>query len=107
MALPDDLNELAQQEVVYLTRYIAGTGQGSTTIFRGRLHQALSSNWVFNTSIGHNGVVGIDLNQLGQTGLLPIPRHSVCGFTSLPNRAIDFAHREHHADERNPEDLTD
>jgi hypothetical protein len=69
MALSDDLNQLAQQEVVYLSRILLATGTGggtgSTTIFRGRLHQALNGNWVFNTSTGQNGVAGIDLGQLG------------------------------------------
>jgi hypothetical protein len=60
VALPDDLNQLAQLDVLYLTLTIGG---GSTTIFRGRLHQALSGNWVFNTSTGQNGVAGIDLGQ--------------------------------------------
>lgn len=63
MALSDDLNQLALQEVVYLTRILSGQGVTSTTIFRGRLHQALSGNWVFNTSTGQNGVAGINLGQ--------------------------------------------
>jgi hypothetical protein len=61
MALPDDLNQLAQQDVVYLTWVV---GPAPTTIFRGRLHQALSGNWVFNTSTGQNGVAGMVLGPL-------------------------------------------
>jgi hypothetical protein len=61
MALLDDLNHLAQQDVVYLTKMLTGAFPGSTTIYRGRLHQALSGNWVFNTSTGQNGVAGINL----------------------------------------------
>jgi hypothetical protein len=57
-------HQLAQQDVVYLTQVLSSSGTGSsTTIFRGRLHQALSGNWVFNTSTGQNGVAGIDLGQ--------------------------------------------
>jgi hypothetical protein len=55
MAVTDDLEQLAQQDVVYLTR----SGFGPTVVYRGRLHQALSGDWVFNTSVGQNGVVGI------------------------------------------------
>jgi len=55
MAVTDDLEQLAQQDVVYLTR----SGFGPTIVYRGRLHRALSGDWVFNTSVGQNGVVGI------------------------------------------------
>ena len=61
MALPDDLNRLAQQDVAYLTTGLSGVHPGSTTIYRGRLHQALSGNWIFNTSTGQNGAAGINL----------------------------------------------
>ena len=64
MALPDDLNNLAQQDVIYLTTTVRADNDPTilpTTIYRGRLHQALSGNWVFNTSTGQNGVAGIDL----------------------------------------------
>jgi hypothetical protein len=64
MALPDDLNKLAAQDVVYLTRRIMGLGL--TEVFRGRLRQALSGNWVFNASTGQNGVVGFVLGNVGQ-----------------------------------------
>jgi hypothetical protein len=65
MAVPDDLRQLAQEDVVYLTRFLVGVNSGSTAIYRGRLHQALSGNWVLNTSTGQNGVIGIDLGQPG------------------------------------------
>ena len=56
MAVSDDLNRLAAQDVVYLVRSI-----GTTELLRGRLHQALDGTWVFNTSTGQNGVVGVNL----------------------------------------------
>ena len=65
MAVVDDLGQLAQQDVAYLTRFLEGQGEGSgagsAVIFRGRLHQALDGSWIFNTSIGQNGVAGINL----------------------------------------------
>jgi hypothetical protein len=69
MALPDDLNRFAQFDVAYLTLGIGRLGvevqTSSTIVFRGRLHQALSGNWVFNTSTGQNGVAGIILGTPG------------------------------------------
>jgi hypothetical protein len=68
MALPDDLNRFAQLDVAYLTIAISPLATeipASTIIFRGRLHQALSGNWVFNTSTGQNGVAGINLGAPG------------------------------------------
>lgn len=56
MAVSDDLNRLAAQDVVYLVRSI-----GTSELFRGRLRQALDGTWVFNTSTGQNGVVGVNL----------------------------------------------
>ncbi|HJW38176.1 MAG TPA: hypothetical protein VJ420_06145 [Candidatus Udaeobacter sp.] len=65
MALSDDLNKLAAQDVVYLTRSISGIhGGGPTEVFRGRLRQALNGNWVFTTS--QNGVVGFLLGNVVQ-----------------------------------------
>jgi hypothetical protein len=64
MALADDLNQLAQQDVAYLTRTLTGGTTSSSIIFRGRLHQSLNGNWVFNTSVGQNGVIGIDLGPM-------------------------------------------
>jgi len=60
MAVSDDLNQLAQLNVVYL---ISDDSWGPTTIYRGRLHQALNGDWVFNTSAGLNGVIGIILGE--------------------------------------------
>jgi len=74
MALTDDLNKLAAQDVVYLTRtstlIVPGLGagpavNGSTEVFRGRLRQALNGDWVFNASTGQNGVVGFILGAVG------------------------------------------
>jgi hypothetical protein len=62
MALNDDLNRLAAQDVVYLSRSLVN---GPSEVFRGRLRQALNGNWVFNTSTGQNGVVGFDLGPSG------------------------------------------
>ena len=64
MAVSDDLNRLATQDLVYLSRSIQGGPNqisSSKEVFRGRLRQALTGNWVFNASIGQNGVVGFDL----------------------------------------------
>jgi hypothetical protein len=61
MAVFDDLRRLAELDVVYLTKVIKGNTQGSTTIFRGRLREALNGSWIFNTGINQNGVAGIDL----------------------------------------------
>src|SRR5260370_18260148 len=69
MALNDDLNRLAAQDVVYLTRTSSAPGvaaTGSTQVFRGRLRQALNGDWVFNASTGQNGVVGFILGGVGQ-----------------------------------------
>jgi hypothetical protein len=61
MAVIDDLNRLAGQDVVYLTRSLSGSSTGSAEVFRGRLREALSGDWVFITSTGQNGVAGIFL----------------------------------------------
>ena len=71
MAVIDDLNRLAAQDVVYLTNNMnaaAGGGAVATEVFRGRLRQALNGNWVFNASTGQNGVVGFDLGGVGGAG---------------------------------------
>jgi hypothetical protein len=69
MAVSDDLNRLAAEDVVYLTRtYPSTTGfqrGASTEVFRGRLRQALNGDWVFNASTGQNGVVGFVLGSVG------------------------------------------
>ncbi len=70
MAVSDDLNRLAAQDVVYLTRTLSvgagGQGNGSTEVFRGRLREALNGDWVFHASAGQNGVVGFMLGGVGQ-----------------------------------------
>jgi len=68
MAVNDDLDRLTQDAVVYLTRQLVGHGQGSTVVYRGRVHQAESGNWVFNTSVGTNGVAGIILGRPDTAG---------------------------------------
>ena len=74
MTMSDDLNRLAAQDIVYLTRAIAAPvdiggsialSPGSTEVFRGRLRQALNGDWVFNASTGQNGVVGFLLGGVG------------------------------------------
>jgi hypothetical protein len=70
MAVIDDLNKLAAQDVVYLTRTLSvgagGMGNGSTEVFRGRLREALNGDWVFHASTGQNGAVGFILGGVGQ-----------------------------------------
>jgi len=75
VALTDDLNKLAAQDVVYLTRttslsfpgFPAGTlAAGTTEVSRGRLRQALNGDWVFNASTGQNGVVGFVLGKAAE-----------------------------------------
>ena len=71
MAVIDDLNRLAQDAVVYLTQQFGssreGHGNGSLVVYRGRLRQALSGDWVFNTSVGTNGVEAIILSTASGT----------------------------------------
>jgi hypothetical protein len=58
----DDLGRLAAEPVVYLAYTPVapgGTGSTLTVVYRGRIRQALSGDWVFTTSTGANGVVGI------------------------------------------------
>ena len=64
MALDDDVRRLAAEEPLYLTHTAsAGAadpgGVGHRVVYRGRLRQALNGNWVFDTSTGSSGVVGI------------------------------------------------
>ena len=61
MAVIDDLNRLAAQDVVYLSRNLSGPGLSASQVYRGRLRQALLGDWVFNASTGQNGVVGLML----------------------------------------------
>jgi hypothetical protein len=70
MAVIDDVGNLAAQDVVYLSRTFRGDNvmtSGSTEVFRGRLRQALSGDWVFNASTGQNGVVGFVLGGVDNT----------------------------------------
>jgi hypothetical protein len=67
MAVIDDLKQLAAEDVVYLTRRVTSPlGAGSSTeVYRGRVRQALSGDWVFNASTGQNGAVGFILGGVG------------------------------------------
>src|SRR5438093_13655959 len=65
MAVADDLNKLAAEDVVYLSRTLRTMSHSSTEVFRGRLRQALNGDWVFNASTGQNGVVGFLLGGVG------------------------------------------
>jgi hypothetical protein len=60
MAVLDDVKSLAAEDVVYLSRSFRDAMQGSSSIevYRGRLRQALDGNWVFNASVGQNGILG-------------------------------------------------
>jgi hypothetical protein len=63
MAVIDDVRKLAELDVVYLTS--APPGIFPQVVYRGRLHQALDGNWVFNTFTGPNGVMGLALGGVG------------------------------------------
>jgi len=80
MAVADDLKQLSAEEVLYLTltRWAVpppdlnlGQGvmlaQGPMVVYRGRLRQALSGNWVFDTSVGTNGVTALLLGAVAGT----------------------------------------
>lgn len=58
----DDLGRLAAEPVVYLTYTPVAPASGGSTltvVYRGRLRQTISGDWVFTTSTGANGVAGI------------------------------------------------
>jgi hypothetical protein len=67
MAVADDVKTLAAQDVLYLSHAqeyqvagLAGSPESPTpftTVYRGRLRQALNGDWVFNTSTGQNGTI--------------------------------------------------
>lgn len=62
MTVNDDLGRLAAEPVVYLTYTPVAPASGGSTltvVYRGRLRQAVSGDWVFTTSTGANGVAGI------------------------------------------------
>jgi hypothetical protein len=65
MAVIDDLKTLGEQEVVYLTKTLSGSGLGE--VYRGRLREAANGAWVFHAFTGANGLVGIDLGPLADT----------------------------------------
>jgi hypothetical protein len=67
VAVVDDLHKLAALDVVFLTRTFAGTPGLPREVHRGRLHQALGGDWVFNASTGVNGVVGFMLGLVDNT----------------------------------------
>jgi|SRR6516162_9821967 hypothetical protein len=68
MAVSDDLRQLATQDVVYLSRfYLGGQFPSPAEVFRGRLRQALSGNWIFSAFTGQNGVVGFNLGAITGT----------------------------------------
>lgn len=64
----DDLQKLAAEDVVYLSKTltpaIGSPAEVSTEVFRRRLRQALSGEWVFNASTGQNGAIGVILGQV-------------------------------------------
>jgi hypothetical protein len=73
MASADEMRRLADEDVVYLSRWLSAPelggvggvgsfGNGKTEVIQGRLRQALTGDWVFNVS-GPNGVVGLVLGQ--------------------------------------------
>ena len=73
MALLDDLQGLAAEDVVYLSRSIQDvggptSGGGISSVYRGRLRQGTDGGWVFSTFTGQNGLVGFVLGQPGQNG---------------------------------------
>jgi len=76
MAVIDDMKKLQDEDVVYLTRRFTGASGGpptsfgiaasgtSTEVWRGRVRQALSGDWIFNAFTGQNGVVGFVLGSV-------------------------------------------
>lgn len=64
MAVEDDVRRLAAEDVLYLSLYFVGSAieqQPPAVVYRGRLRQALSGNWIFDPSTGTNGVAGVAL----------------------------------------------
>jgi hypothetical protein len=62
MAVLNDLQTLAAQDASYLSAPW-GVG-GITLVLQGRLRQSVTGHWVFSTSLGQSGVVGLDLGTL-------------------------------------------
>jgi hypothetical protein len=69
VAITDDLRSLEATDVLYLALQDAPRADGfrPTLIYRGRLRQALSGNWVFDASTGANGVAAVILGTEGDT----------------------------------------
>jgi hypothetical protein len=68
MALNDDLKTLANQDVLYLTWTLTPVVETSLPdpgplppllVYRGRLRQAISGNWIFDSSTGVSGAIGL------------------------------------------------
>jgi hypothetical protein len=73
VAVLDDLRGMAAEDFVYLSRSIGetsamqmGTGDGFTSVYRGRIRQATDGGWVFSAFTGQNGLVGLVLGQIDQ-----------------------------------------
>jgi hypothetical protein len=67
VAVGDDRNRLAAQDVVFLTRALSAAASESravTEVFRGKLRQAPNGDWVFTASTDQNGVVGFVLGSV-------------------------------------------
>jgi hypothetical protein len=67
MAVLDDAQQLATENVVYLTRKLSSVppaGPGTVEVFRGRLRQASDGEWVFSAYTGQNGFVGLVLGAI-------------------------------------------
>lgn len=72
MAVSDDLKTLADQDVLYLTWTLTPVVEESLPnpgppppilVYRGRLRQAISGNWIFDSSTGASGATGLLLGQ--------------------------------------------
>lgn len=68
MALSDDLKTLADEDVLYLTWTLSPVVEESlpnpgppspVLVYRGRLRQAISGNWIFDSSTGASGATGL------------------------------------------------
>ncbi len=68
MALNDDLKTLADEDVLYLTWTLNPVVEESlpdpgppspVLVYRGRLRQAISGNWIFDSSTGASGAAGL------------------------------------------------
>jgi hypothetical protein len=64
MAVVDDLNRLAAEDIVYLQYSLGGEGPPMAA-YRGRLRQSLNGEWVFVASADQSGVIGFVLGPIG------------------------------------------